>query len=120
MAQYFLIGDVIYPNEFYKQYKQSVFQKISYLNLEKSVKILGKVDDPMKYLRQSHILLHCTTKPEPFGRVIIESLNSGCDVICHKNNGCLELIENIESVEKSPLSGIVDSKNLLLFAVFKN
>jgi len=109
-AQFWLIGDVIYPGAFYKKYRHNVLQKVSKLNLEQYVKVLGRVNNPLEYLARSHLLLHCTLEPEPFGRVIIESLKSGCDVICHKSNGCLEVIENIDDVEKSMLSGIVDGE----------
>ena len=61
--------------------------------------------------------MHCTLEPEPFGRVILESLSQGCDVICHKNNGCLEVLKNSYSEGFGYLSGVVDeSKYCLLDA----
>lgn len=54
----------------------------------------GKVDQPFDYLRKIDCLVHCSRKPEPFGRVIVEAQLMGIPVIAAAAGGVLEIIED--------------------------
>jgi glycosyltransferase involved in cell wall biosynthesis len=42
-------------------------------------------------LEQTHLLLHCTREPEPFGRAVLEALLCGCEAVCHRGSGVCEV-----------------------------
>lgn len=54
----------------------------------------GEVDDVREHYRWSDVVLHTSTKPEPFGRVIVEAMASGRPVIASDEGGPREIIQN--------------------------
>ncbi len=97
-ADFWLVGDVIYPQKVYAQYRESVYRLAKNLNLEGRVRFWGAVDDRgsspsvAELLAGTDLLLHCTREPEPFGRVIVEGIRAGCEVICHRDSGACETL----------------------------
>lgn len=51
-------------------------------------------DDPSQVMRGLDILVHASTKPEPFGRVIAEGQACGCAVIAVNSGGSAEVFED--------------------------
>lgn len=60
--------------------------------LESRVQFVAFQSDIASTLSQLDLLLHCSTKPEPFGRVIIEGLAVGLPVIAAAAGGVSEII----------------------------
>lgn len=64
---------------------------IEKFNLEDNVKILGYLDNPYPYIKQSKALLS-TSLFEGFGCVIVESLSLGVPIICTNSMGTTEIL----------------------------
>jgi glycosyltransferase involved in cell wall biosynthesis len=60
--------------------------------LEARVQFVAFQNDIAAALSQLDVLLHCSTKPEPFGRVIIEAMAVGTPVIAARGGGVPEII----------------------------
>ncbi len=60
--------------------------------LESRVQFVAFQSDIAAALSQLDVLLHCSTKPEPFGRVIIEAMAVGTPVIAARAGGVPEII----------------------------
>ncbi|MFC1586627.1 glycosyltransferase family 4 protein [Fibrobacterota bacterium] len=90
-AEFWLAGGVIYPGARYRRYRQKLMRLARELDLEQKVTWWGKVDDLQPLLEQTHVVLHCTRDPEPFGRIVMEGLLCGCRVLCHRRSGVCEV-----------------------------
>ncbi len=62
------------------------------LSLNGNVGFTGFVDDPAAAIRALDIVVHASTSPEPFGRVIAESMACGKAVIVTAAGGALEIV----------------------------
>jgi len=62
--------------------------------LEDSVIFLGHRDDVASIIGRSDIIVHASTEPEPFGRVIIEGMAMGKPVIATDIGGPKEIIKH--------------------------
>jgi glycosyltransferase involved in cell wall biosynthesis len=92
-ARFWLIGDVAYPGSAYAAYAERLRARAAREDLRGRVRFAGRQEEIQGLLEQSHLLLHCTREPEPFGRVILEALQCGCEVVCHRGSGACELLE---------------------------
>jgi glycosyltransferase involved in cell wall biosynthesis len=57
------------------------------------VRFIGHVDDVASLLRESHVLVHCALRPEPFGQVIVQGLAAGLITIASDAGGPREIID---------------------------
>jgi glycosyltransferase involved in cell wall biosynthesis len=64
------------------------------LSLNGNVGFTGFVDDPAAAIRSLDIVVHASTRPEPFGRVIAESMACGKAVIVAAAGGALEIVRS--------------------------
>ncbi len=85
-----IIGGRIYDTASDIEYEAELHQKAKGL----PVVFLGQQDHPFDYLRQMHCLVHCSKKPEPFGRVIVEAQLAEIPVIAAGAGGVLEIINH--------------------------
>ena len=89
-----------------KNYKKSL------INIAKSLKVQDKVlfvehtRDLPAFLMLSDIVLSCSTKPEAFGRVILEAQAMGRPIIAFDHGGAIELIKNNENGILSPVGNV--------------
>lgn len=93
-AEFWVAGDVIYPADAYTRYRDEVYAGAARLGLASRVRFLGKLEGKaavQDLLEQTHLLIHCTREPEPFGRVVIEALLCGCEAVCHRGSGVCEV-----------------------------
>jgi len=93
-AEFWVIGDVIYPAGAYTRYREELYALAGKLRLNSHVRFLGRVEGEeavQTLLEQAHLLLHCTREPEPYGRAVMEALLCGCEAICHKASGVVEV-----------------------------
>jgi glycosyltransferase involved in cell wall biosynthesis len=63
------------------------------LDIEDRVGFTGFVDDPASVMRALDIVVHASTKPEPFGLVIAEAMASGKPVIISEAGGAAEILK---------------------------
>src|SRR5262249_25379291 len=65
----------------------------SALGLDGRVGFVGHQDDPVSVFRALDVVVHASTRPEPFGRVITEAMACGRAVIATPHGGAAELFE---------------------------
>jgi glycosyltransferase involved in cell wall biosynthesis len=58
------------------------------------VRLLGERDDVAEILACSDVVVHASTKPEPFGRTFLEGMALGKAVIASNEGGPLDVISN--------------------------
>ncbi len=101
-AEFWVVGDVIYPAAAYARYREKIHALAAKLNLTTQVHFLGKVEGGsavQALLERTDLLLHCTREPEPYGRAVMEALLCGCEVVCHGGSG---VCENAQVTEELP------------------
>lgn len=84
------VGDALFGED---DYVQSLHQQVRQLGLEKRVRFLGFRKDVIPLMKACDLVIHTSTAPEPFGRVIVEAMLCGCPVIASAAGGVSELIE---------------------------
>ena len=77
-----------------EKYEQELKDMVKNLRLEKKVLFIGFRNDPEKIMAVSDIIVHPSTKPEPFGRDIIEAMSCGKPAISTNIGAAVEIIEN--------------------------
>ncbi len=65
--------------------------------LEPRIRFLEFQSDMASALASMDVLLHCSTRPEPFGRVLIEAMAVGVPVIGARDGGVPEIINDGEN-----------------------
>ena len=93
-SHFVIIGDEIYDTLGEQGYRAELTQLVEQLKLTSRVHFTGFLPHPEKALGSIHILVHCSLKPEPFGRVLIESMASRVPVVAAADGGVLEIIEH--------------------------
>jgi glycosyltransferase involved in cell wall biosynthesis len=101
-------------------YVESLRQQAARLGVEDRLTFAGFRDDMPAWMKAVDVILHTSTEPEPFGRVIIEGMAAGRPVIAasaggvteivrHRKNGWLvapgnveALVEAIETLQAAP------------------
>jgi glycosyltransferase involved in cell wall biosynthesis len=63
-------------------------------SLSPQVRWLGFQHDIARVLGAADVLVHCSTRPEPFGLVILEAMACGTAVVSANSGGPREIIEN--------------------------
>ncbi len=85
-----LVGEALFGEE---EYVIQLKQQIEQLDLQTRVKLLGFRSDIPTLMTICDVVVHSSTAPEPFGRVIIEAMLCGKPVIAAAAGGAVELIE---------------------------
>lgn len=75
-------------------YADQVRQLAGRLGLGQRLHITGFRDDVPQVLAALDVLAHCSVRPEPFGRVIIEGMAAGRPVVGSRAGGALEIIRD--------------------------
>jgi glycosyltransferase involved in cell wall biosynthesis len=110
----YVIGGPIYHTNG-SQYTVSQLQAlVRQLGLTGKVGFTGYVDDPAQAIRSLDVMVHASTKPEPFGMVIPESWACGKPVIVSNAGGASEIVrDRVNSLTYEPgdataLSRLID------------
>jgi glycosyltransferase involved in cell wall biosynthesis len=77
-----------------EQYGAALRERTRALGLEKNLLWLGHRRDIPQLLGALDMLVHCSVRPEPFGRVLIEGMAAGVPVIASEAGGAVEIVEN--------------------------
>lgn len=75
-------------------YERGVAQRAEAPDLEGRVSLLGFRRDVADVMRLCRVIVHSSTSPEPFGRVIIEAMALGIPVVAADTGGPVEIIED--------------------------
>ena len=90
-ASVVIVGEAMFTAED-QQYKSELVLLAEKLGLSARVHFTGFQADVLPYLRAVDLVVHCSTSPEPFGRVIVEAMLAGKPVIATKGGGPSEII----------------------------
>lgn len=86
-----LVGDALFRGD--DAYAAQLREEAQALDVEDRVHFLGFRDDVPQLMHGLDAVLHTSTAPEPFGRVIVESQLVGTPVIATAAGGALEIIQ---------------------------
>ena len=86
-----VVGGALFNED---DYARSLRQLADELGVTNRVQFLGFIDDIWPIMDTVDLIIHSSTSPEPFGRVIVEGMLAGKPVIATAAGGALEIIEN--------------------------
>jgi glycosyltransferase involved in cell wall biosynthesis len=89
-----LVGSALFGEE---AYEQSLREQAARLGIMDRVHFAGFRDDMPRWMRAVDLILHTSTVPEPFGRVIIEGMAAGRPVIAAAAGGVVEILQHLEN-----------------------
>jgi len=89
-----IVGDALFGENDYAQSLQDLTTK---LNIENRVTFAGHLNDIAKAMAACDIIVHCSTLPEPFGKVIVEGSLTGKPIIATNAGGAKEIVINNET-----------------------
>ena len=92
----YVIGGSIYQTENSQRTIWDLRELAVELRITDRIGFTGYVADTAGAIRALDILVHASTQPEPFGRVIAEGMACGRAVICSNAGGAAELISDGE------------------------
>lgn len=84
-----IVGDALFGEE---DYKESLLRQAEELGVAARVHWLGYRLDVPQLMRMVDVVLHTSTSPEPFGRVIIEGVLAGRPVVASNHGASRELL----------------------------
>ena len=79
------------------KYKNDLIDLATSLKVANKVIFINHTRDLPSYLMLSDLVLSCSTKPEAFGRTVLEAQAMGKPVIAFKHGGSVELIDENEN-----------------------
>jgi glycosyltransferase involved in cell wall biosynthesis len=99
----YIIGGAIYQTENSQRTLEELRGIAEELGIADKTAFTGYVEQTAGAIRALDILVHASTQPEPFGRVIAEGMACGRAVICSAAGGAAELItEGEDALAHSP------------------
>ena len=110
----YIIGGPLYESEGSQESLDDLKALSAELGLRDQFGFTGFVDKPSHAIRALDIVVHASTRPEPFGRVIIEAMACGKAVITTALGGAAELV-SIGGNALSYLAGEVEQLSGRIF-----
>lgn len=93
-ARFFVVGGPIYRTGGSQHDPAALRERAEALGLAGRVGFVGHQDDPAGVFRALDVVVHASTRPEPFGRVIVEAMACGRAVVVARAGGAAELFED--------------------------
>lgn len=84
-------------------YERELQEMARTLGVADRVTFAGHIDDPMALMAACDVVAHCSTAPEPSGRVIVEAMFAGTPVIGSDAGGVREFIDQEETGLLTPM-----------------
>lgn len=85
-------------------FERELHELAAQLGVSERVTFAGHVDDVMTLMAACDVVAHCSTAPEPSGRVIAEAMFAGTPVIGSDAGGVPEFISHDETGQLTPLN----------------
>lgn len=93
-ARYYIIGGPVYTSGASQLTEAVLRERIRSLQLQDRVGLLPFQRDPARVYAALDIVVHASTKPEPFGRTVAEGMAAGCALVASAEGGPLEQIRD--------------------------
>ena len=93
------------------KYKNDLVKLASSLKIGNKITFIDHTRDLPSYLMLSDLVLSCSTKPEAFGRTVLEAQAMGRPVIAFNHGGSIELIKDNQNGTLCKVSDINDLAN---------
>jgi glycosyltransferase involved in cell wall biosynthesis len=90
-ARFFIIGAALFGED---RYDQEIRRLPGQLGIESIVKFTGFRSDVDRAIAELDLVVHASTKGEPFGQVIIEAMAAGKPVVATDGGGVPEIVED--------------------------
>lgn len=93
-CRFYLVGGPIYRSTGSQYSLEELRARAAELGLNERLGFVGYQADPAEALRALDVVVHASTRPEPFGRVIVEGMGCGRAVIAIRDGGAAELFDD--------------------------
>jgi glycosyltransferase involved in cell wall biosynthesis len=93
-ARFYIVGGPLYRSTGSQFDPEVLRARASALGLSGRLGFLGYQPDQVAAYRALDVVVHASTRPEPFGRVIVEAMACGRAVIAARGGGAAELFED--------------------------
>jgi glycosyltransferase involved in cell wall biosynthesis len=90
----YIIGAPIYQTDGSQHSVDKLKNMARSLGISANVGFTGFIDDPAAAIRSLDIVVHASTKREPFGMVIVEAMACGKAVIASNGGGASEIVQD--------------------------
>lgn len=95
-ARFYVVGGSLYSSQGSQLCEALLRERIRQLGLESRCGLVPFQDDAASIYAALDIVVHASTRPEPFGRTIAEAMASGCAVVAASEGGPTEQIRSGE------------------------
>jgi glycosyltransferase involved in cell wall biosynthesis len=86
-----IVGEALFTGED-RRYSQELRELAAQLRIADRIHFTGFSPDIVPLLLSVDFVAHCSTSPEPFGRVIVEAMLAGRPVIATRAGGAMEIV----------------------------
>jgi glycosyltransferase involved in cell wall biosynthesis len=93
-CRFYIVGGPIYRSAGSQYTVEELKARAEALKLSGRVGFTGHMANPVAALRALDVVVHASTRPEPFGRVIVEGMACGRAVIAMTDGGAAELFQD--------------------------
>jgi glycosyltransferase involved in cell wall biosynthesis len=101
-ARFYVVGGPIYRSTGSQWSMDDLKLEATRRGVIDRVGFVGPVEEPAELLRSLDIAVHASTRPEPFGRAIVEGMATGLGVVAIRDGGAAELFDDGESALGCP------------------
>lgn len=115
-VHFLIFGAPIYDTFRDQKYYDEICDRIRDQNLDEHISLMG-FRNSIEIMSGIDLLIHTSTRPEPFGRVIVEAMLSHVPVIASPSGGPLEIIKPGETgylIAPHQTNNLVETAHLLL------
>nr|WP_232231942.1 glycosyltransferase family 4 protein [Burkholderia sp. WSM2230] len=112
-AHLVLVGAPLFGED---AYAQRLRDQASALGIAERVHFAGFQDEIPAWMKAMNVILHTSTEPEPFGRVIVEGMAAGRPVIAAAAGGVTEIVRHARNgwlVEPGDAAALADAIGVL-------
>ena len=95
-AKYYVIGGPVYGTDASQVSEAQLRQRIQTLNLERTVGLIPFQRAMAPVYAALDVVVHASTRPEPFGRTVAEALASECAVVAAGAGGVTEQLTHLQ------------------------
>ena len=93
-ARFYIVGGPLYRSPGSQHSAEDLKAKAEALGLSGRLGFVGHQSEPADVFRALDVVVHASTRPEPFGRVIVEAMACGRAVVASRTGGASELFED--------------------------